>query len=254
MRKDVALALLGLQDGELDDARINAAYRIAIQMNHPDKYSSNDRLRMHAEEQCKLINEAREVLLSRSWEKDTAYERAESSRDNDEHAECEYRKEEQEERKNDFKVDDQVSTHEKPSQGVQVSFTPFLDIWRTSVGASIAGILFFCVILDIEYLVPETYMIAASLLRLAYMVFQFLYAIILFPSYFSLKPKITNSSAVAFWNCAVGGIIFGPIWNSSLTKRKKGISNIVFAVLVGLLAVFWLLSFGFMLSLLAMRY
>ena len=33
-------------------------------MNHPDRFAGNEKLRLHAEEQCKRINEARDVLLS----------------------------------------------------------------------------------------------------------------------------------------------------------------------------------------------
>lgn len=75
MKKSVALALLGLKESEINDARINEAYRAAMQMNHPDRYAHDERLRQHAEEQCKLINEAREALLSRSWEEDGSSQR-----------------------------------------------------------------------------------------------------------------------------------------------------------------------------------
>lgn len=70
MRRDVALALLGITEEHPSEERISKAYRAAIQMNHPDRYATNEQLRKHAEEQCKLINEAREVLVSGSWDDD----------------------------------------------------------------------------------------------------------------------------------------------------------------------------------------
>lgn len=73
VKRDVALALLGLSDGDSDlaDAEINAAYKAAMQMNHPDCYANNEYLKKRAEEQSKLINEARDVLLNGTWERES---------------------------------------------------------------------------------------------------------------------------------------------------------------------------------------
>lgn len=62
MDKASALLLLGLQDGDLTRASLKAAYRAAVQINHPDRHQGNEKLRKHAEEQCRRINEARDVL------------------------------------------------------------------------------------------------------------------------------------------------------------------------------------------------
>lgn len=70
MNRSVALALLGFSKQDPTKDEIIAAYKAAIQLNHPDRYNNNERLRAHAEEQCKLINEAREVLLNNTWKSD----------------------------------------------------------------------------------------------------------------------------------------------------------------------------------------
>lgn len=70
MKKDVALALLGLVGEKPTDEEINAAYKASMQLHHPDRYASDERLREVAEEQSKLINEAREALLSGTWERE----------------------------------------------------------------------------------------------------------------------------------------------------------------------------------------
>lgn len=72
MEKDTALALLGLVGENPTEADINKAYRAAMQMNHPDRYANNENLRRRAEEQSKLINEARQVLLNDTWEKESS--------------------------------------------------------------------------------------------------------------------------------------------------------------------------------------
>ena len=77
MKRDVALALLGLSEDGLDAESITAAYKTAMRINHPDRYATNEQLRAHAEEQCKLINEARETLLSQ-LPNDEAHSQAES--------------------------------------------------------------------------------------------------------------------------------------------------------------------------------
>lgn len=62
MDKATALLLLGLREEDLDRASLKAAYRTAMQVNHPDRHQGNEKLRKYAEEQCRRINEARETL------------------------------------------------------------------------------------------------------------------------------------------------------------------------------------------------
>jgi hypothetical protein len=40
-----------------------------------------------------------------------------------------------------------------------------------------------------------------------------------------------NSRVISFLNGLFGFIIFGCLWNSNLTNKRKGISNVVYAVL-----------------------
>ena len=62
MTYDEALRLLGLNE-KATEADIKLAYRELAQILHPDKYANNKRLSDRANEQLKLVNEAREVLL-----------------------------------------------------------------------------------------------------------------------------------------------------------------------------------------------
>ncbi|MEG1750670.1 MAG: DnaJ domain-containing protein [Raoultibacter sp.] len=67
MKKSEALKILGLTDGASDDA-IKRAHREKVRENHPDKFAQNSTRHAEAEEKTKLINESRDVLLSRKWD------------------------------------------------------------------------------------------------------------------------------------------------------------------------------------------
>lgn len=67
MKKSEALHILGLSDGASDD-EIKKAHRRLIIENHPDKFGQDSAKRTEAEEKTKLINESRDVLLSRKWD------------------------------------------------------------------------------------------------------------------------------------------------------------------------------------------
>lgn len=71
MKKSTALNTLGLSEGATDD-EIKKAHRKLIIENHPDKFGQDAAARAKAEEKTKLINEARDVLLNRSWEPEYA--------------------------------------------------------------------------------------------------------------------------------------------------------------------------------------
>lgn len=62
MTRGEALRVLGL-DGDPSRHEIASAYRELAQMLHPDKYGSDQRLRRRAEQQMRIINEARDALL-----------------------------------------------------------------------------------------------------------------------------------------------------------------------------------------------
>lgn len=67
MKKSEALKTLGLSEGASDD-EVKKAHRKLIIENHPDKFGQDADARARAEEKTKLINEARDVLLNRSWD------------------------------------------------------------------------------------------------------------------------------------------------------------------------------------------
>jgi len=72
-----------------------------------------------------------------------------------------------------------------------------------------------------------------GIFALVYLVFCIVYALKIYPSYFSEKPMINSSEAISFLNTFAGGIIFGLIWNHNLTRMEKGIAHIVYVVLIG---------------------
>lgn len=255
MRKDVALALLGLQPNELDPIRINAAYRNAMQMNHPDRFAQNERLRQHAEEQCKLINEARSVLLEGTWDSEPeAHTQGgrgpygeSSSRDGRQTTATASKSPDT---GNDESATGDTEPAKEVSQPVKTSLAPLLDIWVTETSPAILGVIVNLVFYWIDNIMPSSMAVEASLIRLLFMLVQFFYAIVVYPSFFSIKPKISSCSAVSFWNCTVGGFIFGPLWNGNLRRRRRGVSYIVFATLHGLLLVLWIAALGFTFGLL----
>jgi hypothetical protein len=67
MKKSEALNILGLQDGATDD-EVKKAHRKLVIENHPDKFGQDEQARNQAEEKTKLINEARDALLTRKWD------------------------------------------------------------------------------------------------------------------------------------------------------------------------------------------
>ena len=62
MTRDEALQVLGLKQGASPD-EVRLAYRELAQMLHPDKFGDNQKLRARAEQQMRIMNEARDVLL-----------------------------------------------------------------------------------------------------------------------------------------------------------------------------------------------
>ena len=66
MKKSEALNILGLADGATGDA-VKQAHRKLVIAHHPDKFALGSKERDDAEEFTKRINEARDVLLDRSW-------------------------------------------------------------------------------------------------------------------------------------------------------------------------------------------
>jgi hypothetical protein len=73
------------------------------------------------------------------------------------------------------------------------------------------------------------------------------YALRVYPSYFTDKPVFKSSKVISFANFTFGAVIFGALWNTNLTEKKKGVSYIVSAIGSGLSAAQFL--FGIILAL-----
>jgi hypothetical protein len=139
---------------------------------------------------------------------------------------------------------------------------PVLQTWKTSVGFSILGLL-----VGIPLLTAVS-MLLAMLLRLLFIMLtslvssetatlvdaltagssgawpllvfvenclMIIYALKVYPSYFTDKPVFKSSKVISFANFAFGAVIFGILWNTNLTAKKKGVSYIVSAVGSGLM-------------------
>lgn len=125
-----------------------------------------------------------------------------------------------------------------------VAEKPFLDNWkRTPMGMAVLGfflpaptILMYLFVLTARNIFLKTsataYMIAIIVIAVIFCIVAGIYALRIYPSLFTDNPKIESRGAVAYLNVAFGGIIFGSIWCSSLTKRRSGSSQVVFVVLL----------------------
>lgn len=266
LSREAALALLGLSGENPSEAEINAAYKAAMQMNHPDRYANNERLRRHAEEQSKLINEARDIMLSGAWARDfggswssssaraaRGYARSEEGVTSD-NPRC---NSEDEPASEGFRPGSsgkseasgqRATQNDNSSQGAyrdgsETTYAApslsFLDGWFTPIGASIAGYLTTHLLFALIDAASSEALGVAALADIACRVLSISYALVIYPSFFTANPKIESNSAVAFLNFAAGGIVFGALWNSNLTKRSKGKSYIAFSVLAG----FWVASY-----------
>ena len=154
-----------------------------------------------------------------------------------------------------------------PVEGEEVP--PVLASWHTSVGWSIAGLLaggylvalactavaallgagLTAILLGADAPLAQ----ASPLVQFAFCVGPLtgviecavfiLYAVLFYPSYFTDRPRLHSSAAISFANCAFGGLVFGLLWNSNLTKCVKGVSAKVCAALYAVcLALFIVLT------------
>lgn len=134
--------------------------------------------------------------------------------------------------------------HSIASANVLPNKVPILfDTWKTSVGLSILGLMFasgagsafgnalggLLVKIVVEPSVYEIAM-AACFFSILFLL-PIIYALVIYPSYFEEKPILKSRHAISFWNCFFGGLIFGLLWNGSLTKRDKGASQYVFSLM-----------------------
>lgn len=136
----------------------------------------------------------------------------------------------------------------------EIEGPPALRAWKTSVVFSILGflaILLLSIIVSLPITIAlELHMgaasaalpypvttIAGSLAGMVSAVLTTVYALAIYPSYFRRKPLLKSPRMISFLNFLFGGLIFGCLWNSNLTRSKiierpeKGISYIVASVL-----------------------
>ncbi|MCL2605716.1 MAG: zinc ribbon domain-containing protein [Coriobacteriia bacterium] len=122
---------------------------------------------------------------------------------------------------------------------------PVLRTWKTSVGFSLLAVFigFPVVVLLLNMIsLPFSFISSALPIVVAPCIFSVLiiiYAAKFYPSYFTDKPKFKSSRVISFLNLLFGSVIFGVLWNSSLTKKVEGRSH---KYLVGLTIffLFWM--------------
>lgn len=130
------------------------------------------------------------------------------------------------------------------SQPVESSQSPLVDIWKTSGGASVCGVVLGLTVSRLGAFLPRDMAVFVLFVLIGYVVAGIVYAAWAYPSLFGPKPKLKSSEAASFWNCAFGGIVFGPLWNHSLTKRMRGVSHQVFVALECVVLLWGLWAFA----------
>lgn len=283
MSRETALALLGLTEEELTPQAIKKAYRNAMQLNHPDRHPNDENLRKYAEEQCRRINEARDVLMKEIGDAQAGYpsgahdkpgywqsssSQATSgnsgpSRD-DKSAASEVGAEQESPKESVHRHQEASSADEGTGSSVASSDGSFmLTSWKTSVGFSVLGTVtepFVQMIAVVLMLLPLAEMtglsstaylssLSAYLVMFVKGIIQFVYAVVVYPSYFKSKPLLKSSRAISFCNFFFSNVAIGPLWNSNLTKSRtegcsrKGVSCIVQCVFLSLSLVATACSF-----------
>lgn len=118
--------------------------------------------------------------------------------------------------------------------------TPFLDYWRTDTLGSFIGVAaaigFSYGLIWWEANTNPTLIepaLIASVATSAWFIYSWYYAGSLYPSLFTPYPKDGSATlgSISFQNLFFGGIIFGLIWNSNLTKGQKGFSHILYLLI-----------------------
>ena len=112
--------------------------------------------------------------------------------------------------------------------------SPLLGIWKADVVASLMGALVFaCFAVFARTIDPMISVFAVG----AYLIAELAYIARVYPSYFTDKPASTSCVSISFLNMFFGGIVFGCLWNRSLSRKEKGVSHIVRAILAAALFV-----------------
>ena len=129
------------------------------------------------------------------------------------------------------------------------SARPALKSWKTSTGFSILGLLAsngLIALLGFSVLNIENPIVKIGGLFLSAAVFvqligMFVYPAFIYPTFFKEKPVFRSPKLISFLNFFFGGvfvvlipisILFPLFWNKNLTIRKKGISPMVFSIII----------------------
>ena len=137
--------------------------------------------------------------------------------------------------------------HERQAQPAP-SGCPALDSWKTSVLFSIIGLVLsvawmgvigYIIAIVISLSLPSlpsqyVFSFAAPINGLMFQLVSLVYAVAVYPSYFKKKPLIKSRRAISCLNFLFGGVIFGSLWNHNLTRKEKGVSYVVCAILAAL--------------------
>lgn len=124
----------------------------------------------------------------------------------------------------------------KPSEILDM---PVLENWKPAPAFSVLGAVSNFIVGSI---VGELFGI--PFVAAACCLVMILYAVIVYPSFYTSKPLIKSSKTISFFNYFVGWIVFGWCWNRNLNKShiarkpKKGSSYIVFIVIYATLLIF----------------
>lgn len=123
---------------------------------------------------------------------------------------------------------------------------PALQTWKSSVGFSVLGLVVgfpllvtFSTLLAIPLMILVDFLtgndaLFAPLGAMTGNILMIIYAAKFYPSYFTEKPLLKSNRAISFANLMFGNWV-GFIWNGNLTKKTKGISNVVLIVFSALI-------------------
>ncbi len=143
-----------------------------------------------------------------------------------------------------------------PSSVERATFSePVLVAWRTSVGMSVLGVFVGSALVGLAACLVAAMPTAALMalraaqgpldslvLTIGFLVWgltaiviqavaTIVYAKVIYPSYFTDRPRLRSANLISFLNCSFGSWVFGPLWNAGLTRGEKGLPPTVCAVL-----------------------
>jgi hypothetical protein len=77
-----------------------------------------------------------------------------------------------------------------------------------------------------------------SIVSLLFGIVRIWYSLAIYPKYFTSNPILTDNVRISFLNGFLGGLVFGLIFNHNLKRQVKGISYIIWAIILVLIS-FW---------------